>query len=72
MRGEALYVEVQAMWLTLEAVLKELHVSRSTFDKWRSLGRAPQLRKLPNRRILIHRDDLDAWLAALPCEGGAS
>jgi hypothetical protein len=31
-RGAALFEEVKGMWLTLEAVLEELHVSRSTFD----------------------------------------
>lgn len=60
------------MWLTLDQVLEELNVSRSTFDKWRVDGRAPRLRKLPNRRLLIHRHDLDAWIAGLPCEEGAA
>ena len=60
------------MWLTLEEVLNELQVSRSTFDKWRATGRAPRLRKLPNSRIIIHRHDLDAWIEHLPIEEGAA
>ena len=59
------------MWLTLESVLDELAVSRSTFDRWRATGRAPLCRKLPNGKLRVHRHDLDAWLAALPVDGAA-
>lgn len=49
--------------LTLAEVLAELRVSRSTFDTWRTLGTAPKCIKLPNGRIRVHRNDLDAWLS---------
>jgi predicted DNA-binding transcriptional regulator AlpA len=49
--------------LTLDQVLAELHVTRSTFFKWRSVGKAPRAIKYPNRSLMIRRADLDAWIA---------
>ncbi|GAA4294251.1 helix-turn-helix transcriptional regulator [Actinomadura luteofluorescens] len=57
--------------LTLAEVLDELRVSRSTFDTWRTLGTAPKCIKLPNGRIRVHRDDLDAWLSTRTEVAGA-
>lgn len=57
--------------LTLAEVLAELRVSRSTFDTWRTLGTAPKCIKLPNGRIRVYRDDLDAWLSTRAEVAGA-
>jgi excisionase family DNA binding protein len=53
-------------WMTLEEVCEEIGVSRSTLDKWRVKGKGPTWRKLPSGRLRIRRQDLDAWLDALP------
>ncbi len=49
--------------LTIEQVLAELQVARSTFDTWRALGTAPECIKLPNGQLRVRRAVLDAWLA---------
>ena len=49
--------------LTIEQVLTELQVARSTFDTWRTLGTAPECIKLPNGQLRVRRAALDAWLA---------
>jgi excisionase family DNA binding protein len=53
-------------WMTLEEVCDEIGVSRSTIDKWRAKGKGPAWRRLPSGRLRIRRQDLDAWLDALP------
>jgi predicted DNA-binding transcriptional regulator AlpA len=37
-------------------------LSRKTFYRWRSLGRAPRCLKLPNGQIRIRRSALDRFL----------
>ena len=49
-------------WLKLKEVLDELHISRTTFDLWKTDGRAPRCYKLPNGWYRIRRIDLEAWL----------
>jgi predicted DNA-binding transcriptional regulator AlpA len=49
--------------LTIDQVLTELQVARSTFDTWRALGTAPECIKLPNGQLRIRRAVFDAWLA---------
>lgn len=49
--------------LTIDQVLAELQVARSTFDTWRALGTAPECIKLPNGQLRVRRAVLDAWLA---------
>jgi predicted DNA-binding transcriptional regulator AlpA len=50
--------------LTLDEVLTELgRVPRSTFFRWKALGRAPKTIKYPNGSLRIRRSDLDAWIA---------
>lgn len=56
--------------MTVDDVLAELGVARSTFDEWRAKGRAPRCIKLPNGRIRIRRADFEAWLAS--CEERAA
>jgi predicted DNA-binding transcriptional regulator AlpA len=50
--------------LTIDEVLDELRVARSTFDTWRVLGAAPECIKLPNGQLRIRRSALAEWLAA--------
>ena len=47
--------------LTLDEVLLELKIGRSTFYDWRAKGRAPECHKLPNGELRIVRRDLDEW-----------
>ena len=47
--------------LTVDEVIAELKISRSTFYYWRQIGKAPQCKKLPNGEIRVRRADLDAW-----------
>jgi len=51
--------------MTVEQVVEELGVSRSTWDKWRAKGTAPEALRLPNGSLRIRRDALEAWLAGL-------
>jgi predicted DNA-binding transcriptional regulator AlpA len=49
--------------LTLPEVLAELQVPKSTFFRWKAIGKAPKTIKYPNGSLRIRRRDLDAWLA---------
>jgi predicted DNA-binding transcriptional regulator AlpA len=50
--------------LTVAEVLAELDVPKSTFFRWKALGRAPKTIKYPNGSLRIRRADLDAWIAS--------
>ncbi|MFC7245152.1 helix-turn-helix transcriptional regulator [Catellatospora aurea] len=50
--------------LTLQEVLAELKITRSTFYDWRAKGRAPRCHKLPNGDLRILRSELDEWFNA--------
>ena len=50
--------------LTLAEVLTELGVPKSTFFRWKAIGKAPRTIKYPNGSLHIRRRDLDAWLTA--------
>ncbi|SFQ66822.1 DNA binding domain-containing protein, excisionase family [Amycolatopsis arida] len=49
-------------YLSIAEVCAELDIARSTFNDWRTKGRAPRCIKLPNGSIRIRRADLDAWV----------
>lgn len=40
-------------------------IAPSTFHDWKAKGKAPQLIKLPNGRLLIRRAEFERWLEAL-------
>ncbi|WP_395111593.1 helix-turn-helix transcriptional regulator [Actinomadura sp. SCN-SB] len=50
--------------LTLQAVCKELKISRSTFYEWRQKQVAPPCYTLPNGQLRIVRRDFEMWLHA--------
>ncbi|GAA2778293.1 helix-turn-helix domain-containing protein [Saccharopolyspora taberi] len=49
-------------YLTIRDLCEELEISRDTFYRWRSTGRAPLCTKLPNGELRICRDDFESWL----------
>jgi predicted DNA-binding transcriptional regulator AlpA len=49
--------------LTLAEVLSELDVPKSTFFRWKAIGKAPRTIKYPNGSLRVRRHDLDTWLA---------
>ena len=51
--------------LTIEEVIAELRVPRSTFYRWREQGIGPRAMKLPNGSVRIRRAALDEWLRGL-------
>lgn len=57
--------------LTLVEVLEELQVPRSTFFRWKAIGRAPRVIKYPNGSLRVRRSDLDSWLEE-HIEGGVA
>jgi len=48
--------------LKIQEVCDYLSTPRSSWDKWRALGRTPPLIRLPNRQLRVHVDDLERWL----------
>ena len=60
----AQYPAKPAALLTLDEVLEELAVPRSTFFRWKATGVAPKTIKLPNGSLRVRRRDLEKWLAA--------
>ena len=50
--------------LTLADVLAELDVPKSTFFRWKAIGKAPKTIKYPNGSLRVRRRDLDAWIDA--------
>jgi excisionase family DNA binding protein len=51
--------------LTIEEVMTELRVPRSTFYRWREKGVAPRVMKLPSGAVRIRRTALEEWLRGL-------
>jgi len=49
--------------LTLEEVLAELQIARSTLDAWRRTKRFPAFRRLPNGQLRLERAVLEKWIA---------
>jgi excisionase family DNA binding protein len=52
-------------WLTVEEVCRELKIGRRTFERWRTLGKAPRAVPLAgNGPLRIRRSWLDEWMEA--------
>jgi predicted DNA-binding transcriptional regulator AlpA len=51
--------------LTVDDILQNLSVPRSTWDKWRAKGTAPVALKLPNGQLRIELAEFQAWLGRL-------
>jgi excisionase family DNA binding protein len=51
--------------MTIEEVIAELRVPRSTFYRWRQTGIAPRVVKLPSGAVRIRRTALNEWLRGL-------
>jgi excisionase family DNA binding protein len=51
--------------LTIDEVIAELRVPRSTFYRWRQQGIAPAAVKLPSGAVRIRRAALETWLRGL-------
>jgi predicted DNA-binding transcriptional regulator AlpA len=49
-------------YLTVPEVIAVLRIPRSTFYRWRQLGRGPRSIKLPNGDVRIRLCDLEDWL----------
>ena len=52
-------------WMTMQEVLDELGVARSTWDGWRQAGTVPQGRRLPNGELRYERSEVEAWVESL-------
>lgn len=48
--------------LTVEDVLHELKIARSTLDAWRRRRKFPAFRRLPNGQLRLKRSELETWL----------
>jgi len=55
--------------LTVPQFCEEVGVEKSTYYRWRQLGRGPRTFKLPNGQVRIRRSALETWLEEL--EGAA-
>jgi predicted DNA-binding transcriptional regulator AlpA len=58
-------------YLTIPEVIAVLRVPRSTFYRWRQLGRGPRSIKLPNGDVRIRQSDLERWLRGLEDKAAA-
>lgn len=56
---------MRTTWMTVQEMLDDLGVARSSFDRWVVTGRGPRLVKLPNGQLRCRRSDYDAWLETL-------
>jgi excisionase family DNA binding protein len=54
--------------LTIQEVIAELRVPRSTFYRWRQRGTAPAVMRLPSGAVRIRRTALEQWLRGLENE----
>ena len=51
--------------MTVNEVCDYLEVSRDTWDKWRSKGKGPRARRLPNGSLRVTEEDLSEWVDEL-------
>jgi len=50
-------------WLSMQEVLADLNVPRSTMNDWRARNRGPRFVKLPGGQLRISRVEYEAWCA---------
>lgn len=64
-KGRRSAVVAGSPWLTIADACDYLSVPRSTLNQWRDEGRfTPAVWRMPNGRLLVHKEDLDAWVTA--------
>ncbi|MDB4873296.1 MAG: hypothetical protein JWL97_4300 [Gemmatimonadales bacterium] len=51
--------------MTVPEIIKELRITRRTWQHWRVRGVTPRCTKLPNGAIRVSRRDFETWLANL-------
>lgn len=54
-----------ARMMKLSEVIEELDVPKSTFHRWRAIGKGPRSIKLPNGAVRVRRSEFERWLAEL-------
>ena len=51
-------------WLSMQEVLDDLSVPRSTMNDWRARKRGPRFVKLPGGQLRVSRVEYEAWCAS--------
>lgn len=51
--------------MSVDEVVEELIITRSTFDKWRAKRVGPPATRLPNGQLRFRRSDLEEWMEGL-------
>jgi hypothetical protein len=51
-------------WLTDSDVERIFQIRRGTLRYWRSVGKGPPYRRISDRRVIMSRRELEAWLDA--------
>lgn len=55
--------------MTVKQFCEEYGISRRTWEDWRVRGVTPPYRKLHNGKLIMFRDDVEAWFELLPSGG---
>lgn len=55
--------------MTVKQFCEEYGISRRTWEDWRVRGVTPPYRKLHNGKLIMFRDDVEAWFELLPGGG---
>ena len=63
--GRKRVTEMAQQWVTIQQVMEELGVARSTIDKWRRDGKFPKFRKYPNGSLRVEHAAVEAWRDSL-------
>jgi predicted DNA-binding transcriptional regulator AlpA len=57
-------VQTKDKKLTIQEILDDLGIARSTFSDWRTKGSAPRCLKLPNGELRVRQSEYTSWLAS--------
>lgn len=63
--GRKRVTEMAQQWFTIQQVMEELGVARSTIDKWRRDGNFPKFRKYPNGSLRVEQAAVELWRDSL-------